>query len=71
MFGIPWRLIAGVIIGAMIVKESRRGSEYYDSARRRTAEAIRKAKASWSSPATPESLEPSKPCPEMPTSDVE
>ena len=51
MFAIPWRLIVGVILGAVIVKESRRVSEYYDSARKRIAEAARKAKASWNTAA--------------------
>lgn len=53
MFAIPWRLIVGVILGAVIVKESRRVSEYYDSARKRIAEAARKAKASWNTAEPP------------------
>jgi hypothetical protein len=33
MFGIPWRLIVGIILGAVIVKESHRASGAYDSVR--------------------------------------
>jgi hypothetical protein len=47
MFGIPWRLIVGIILGAVIVKESHRASGAYDSAKRKITEAAREAKDSW------------------------
>jgi len=57
MFGIPWRLIVGLILGAVIVKESRRACEFYDSTKKKTIEIIRKAKAKWNS-SPPASDEP-------------
>jgi len=46
MFTIPWRLVAGVLLGAVIVKESRRVSNYYDSARSAAIDALQKARDS-------------------------
>ena len=69
MFGIPWRLIVGVIVGAVIVKESRRANEYYESAKKRVGEAARKAKASWTSERPPKDTEPGAGCPETSTAD--
>ena len=48
MFAIPWRFVVGVILGAVIVKESRRTSEFYDTVKLKAAELIRRAKRKWS-----------------------
>ena len=48
MFPIAWRFIVGVILGAVIVKESRWASEFYDSARKKIVETARRGNASWS-----------------------
>ena len=47
MFDIPWRLIVGIVLGAIIVKESNKASACYDSAKRKITEAARVAKDSW------------------------
>jgi len=47
MFDIPWRLIVGIVLGAIIVKESSQASACYDSAKRKIAEAAQEAKDSW------------------------
>lgn len=69
MFGIPWRLIVGVIIGAVIVKESQWANEYYDSAKKPVVEAARKAKASWISARPPKDTGPGTACPDTSMAD--
>ena len=51
MFGIPWRLIGGMILGAVLVKESPGAGKLYDSTKKKIAEAVHKAKASWNTTA--------------------
>ena len=69
MFGIPWRLIVGVIIGAVIVKESRRANEHYDSAKKRVAEAAQKVRESWAAAKPPKDTGPGAACPDTPMAD--
>jgi hypothetical protein len=41
MFGIPWKFLAGVLVGAILVKESDKANETYQQLRRRISEILR------------------------------
>ena len=62
MFPIPWRLLVGVIVGSVIVKESRRASEFYDSVKKKIAEVLRKTKAKWNAAELPSDSAVSEAC---------
>jgi hypothetical protein len=62
MFPIPWRLVVGVVLGAVLVKEFPRVSKFYDSVKERVTELFREANRKWSAAEPPSGSAVSEAC---------
>jgi len=58
---LPWKVLLGIVAGAVLVKEWKRADRLYESARVKLSTAAKKLKESWQAEANNGNTEPEQP----------